>query len=487
MAARLSVAFVAIAAGVAAAETRPDYGGDAVGTLTAEPVSLDPAEARSHAELTVVGLVFDSLYRTGPDDAIEPQLAAALPADDGGKLRIRLRPDLKFHDGSALDADDVRASLRRLRKTAAAWVVAPIADVDVSGDDVLLTLQSGARAEDVAVLLAAPQAAITPGGKAPSAKAPVGSGPFAVVSVDRKGRKLELVASEAHVGGRPYLDRLELRWYDTDTGEARQFEDGKLALSARGTVEFPTTGAQPRYRAVEALGPATILSFVGFGGAHPKVTGDADFRRALHLAIARGAPKRGVEPTADPVPGAKLDKAMQGGDQAAAAEALERAAKRVPALAAGARGELTLEVLVDRSRLDDRKVAEKVVHALHTLDLKATITEVDADDLAGELAGADLWIGQLAAPGAAPQLLWGAIFEAGGDGWARARFEAGDFDADKARKRFDKQLPIVPLFHRALQINHRTDVHGLVFDKSGRICWADLFLHGKPAKSKKKK
>jgi MarR-like DNA-binding transcriptional regulator SgrR of sgrS sRNA len=159
----------------------------------------------------------------------------------------------------------------------------------------------------------------------------------------------------------------------------------------------------------------------------------------------------------------------------------------VPALSATARDELSLEVLVDRSRLDDRKAAEKVVRALHKLDLKATITEVDANDLDGKIAGADLWIGQLAVPGVAPQLLWGAAFEAGGDRWARARLEAGELDAAKARKRFEKQLPIVPLYHRALQVHHRTDVRGLVFDKSGRICWAELFLHGKPARSKRKK
>jgi MarR-like DNA-binding transcriptional regulator SgrR of sgrS sRNA len=480
-----------LASGIASAETPPDYGGELVGSLTGEPASFDPAEARSHSELTVVGLVFDSLYRTASDDEIVPHLAAALPVEDGGKLRIGLRRGLTFHDGTALDAGDVRASLRRLRKTSAAWLVAPIDTIEVAGDDLLLGLRAGADPRDVAVLLAAPQAAITAGGKAPSTKSPIGSGPFQVTEIDKKSRRISLRANDAHVAGRPYLDGLQLRWFETDTGEARQFEDGTLALSARGDVEFPNTGAQPRYRAERSPGPATVLTFVAFGGAHPKVTGDPDFRRALHLAIARGAPKEGIEPSADPVPealgGSKLAKSMQGGDLAAAREALERAAARVTALSGTARDELSLEVLVDRSRLDDRKAAEKVVRALHKLDLKATITEVDADDLDTEMAGADLWIGQLAAPGVAPQLLWGAAFEAGGDGWARARLEAGELDAAKARKRFEKQLPIVPLYHRALQVHHRTDVRGLVFDKSGRICWAELFLHGKPARSKRKK
>jgi peptide/nickel transport system substrate-binding protein len=494
VAARLAFALaVVLALAVrAGAETRPDYGGDLSGTLSGEPASLDPVEARSHAEITVIGLVFDTLYRATPEGKLVPHLAAALPEVAGLDVTIRLRRGLTFSDGSALDASDVVASLQRLAKSDAGWLLAPVDTIAASGDDVVLTLT--ADAPDLAALLAAPQSAITPRGAAPK-KTPIGSGPFSIDSIDRGRRRIVLVANDDHFAGRAYLDRLELRWYDDPDAEARQFEDGKLQLSARGATAF--SGAQPKYRSGVAEGPATVLSFVGFSRGHAAITGDVDFRRALHLAIARGglsSSGRGerVTPTADPVPadlgGEALDDDQRGGDTAAAAKALERAAKRVPALAAKRRAELSLEILVDKTRLDDREVAERVVRALDKLGLAATITELGAADLVAKIdqGDGDLWIGQLAPPGPTAALVWAAAFEAGGDSWARKQLAAGKLDAGKARTQFGERLPILPLLHRSVRIHHRDDVRGVGFDASSRLGFADLFLFGKPVKSKRK-
>jgi ABC-type transport system substrate-binding protein len=495
VAARLTSAVIAVAAAAATAwaETRPDYGGELVGALASEPASLDPVRAASHAEVTLAGLVFDTLYRTGDDGAVVPHLAAALPEADGGTLRIRLRRGVTFHDGRAVDAADVQASLRRLLKSGARWLLAPIDVIDVEAGDLVLSVQGDAAG--VAALLAAPQAAITPRGKAPTAKAMIGSGPFRVDTIDRARRRIALIASDDHFAGRPYVDRLELRWFDTDKGQARQFEDGKLHLSARGATEFD--GARPKYRAGVVEGPATILTYVGFGRAHKAVTFDPDFRRAVHLAIARrGLAVSGsgewVTPTADPLPeglgGQALPKNLLSGDRKAAAEALATAAARVPALGDKQRAELSLVILVDRSRLDDLEVARRVVFALKKLDLAATIEEVDAAQLSERVdrGEGELWIGQLAAAGAAPELLWGAAFEAGGDDWVRRQLAAGTFDAGKARQQFTDRLPIVPLLHRGIKLHHRSDVRGIGFDAATGVRWADLFFHGEPVKTKRK-
>lgn len=477
----------------AGAESRPEYGGELVGTLLGEPASLDPVHARSHAEVTVAGLVFDTLYRTTGDGVVVPHLAVAAPEAADGRLRIRLRPGVVFHDGSGLDADDVVASLERLQKSDAGWLLAPVTAIEASGGDLLLTVRG--EAPDLAALLAAPQAAIVPGGKAPRAKAPVGSGPFKLDSIDRGKRKIVLVGNGDHFGGVPYLERLELRWFDAGDAEPRQFEDGKLHLSARGPTVFP--GDLPKYRSEQADGPATLLTFVGFGRAHASVTGDKDFRRGLHLAIARGglsSSGRGerVTPTADPVPldlgGPDLDDDARGGDADAAAKALDRAAERVPALAASKRKDLSLEILVDRSRLDDHDVAARVVRALDRLGLAATITDLDADDFAARVAkrDADLWIGQCVAPGTTPTLLWGAAFAAGGDAWAARQLADGAIDDREARAEFQARMPIVPLLHRAVRIHHRSDVRGIGFDASSRVTFADLFFFGEPARSKRK-
>jgi ABC-type transport system substrate-binding protein len=345
---------------------------------------------------------------------------------------------------------------------------------------------------DLAAHLAAPQAAILPGGRPPRAT-PIGSGPFRVAGLDRGRRQLTLLAHDDHFRGRPYVDRVVLTWFDAGDAEPRQFEDGALHLSARGATVF--AGAQPKYRSDVAEAPATLLTYVGFGKAHAAVTADRDFRLAVHLAIARSglaSAGRGerVTPTAHPLPvdlgGDALPAALRSGDLDQAQRAMARAAGRVPALARARRGQLSLEILVDRTRLDDHDVAARVVRALDKLGIAATIADLDAAAFAARVArgDGDLWIGQLAAPGGAPGLVWGAAFAAGGDPWAARQLAAGPLDGAAARREFAARLPILPLMHRSVRLHHRADLRGLAFDASARLGFADVFFFGAPVASR---
>lgn len=480
---------VVLGSAPAAAEGRPRYGGAVEGTLLGEPVSFDPPLAQRHAELTVVELVFDTLYRIGPDGP-QPHVALALPAIEPGRARIAIRPGIKLHDGSVLTAADVAASLERVRTTPARWITAPIGPIRVDGDVVELALK--APVADLALLLSLPQTAITRGGKPPGER-PVGSGPFAVDRVDRKQHRLILRAFDDHFAGRPYLDQLALRWHDTPDGEARRFEKGDAQLSARGAAAF--TGAQPKYRAAEVEGPAALLVFVGFGRKHMDVTADRGFRRALDLALARGALTsigwgERVVPSRLPVPveaGAPPLSALGRADDLPAARlALANAARRVKALDRTRLPALVLEILVEDTRPDDREVAERVARALTKLGIKSVIAPVSAQALRDRVrrGDGDLWIGHLVAPVGLTPAWWGAAFAAGGDPWAEQQLATGALAPAAAEKAFGERLPIVPLAFRAVRIWHRSDVRGLRFDTSGRPCLADLFLFGDPVRTR---
>ena len=56
-----------------------------------------------------------------------------------------------------------------------------------------------------------------------------------------------------------------------------------------------------------------------------------------------------------------------------------------------------------------------------------------------------------------------------------------------ARREFQKRLPVVPLFHRALRIHHRRNLRGLAFDPIARPSFADIFVHGGGAPGKREK
>lgn len=477
------------------AEGRPRYGGGVEGALLGAPVTLDPPLAQSHAEMSAIGLVFDTLYRVGSDGVVVPHLAAALPVVQKDSVRIAIRKDVLFHDGSLLGVADVVASLERARTTPSRWALAAVASIkaDLDPNSLAIELLLKAPQEDLATMLALPLTAITKGGKAPGEK-PVGTGAFVVETFDRRAKKLLLRAFDDHFAGRPYLDRLTLRWYDTPDGEARQYETGTAQLSARGVAAF--TSAKPRYKANDVEGPAALLVFVGFGRKHADVTAERRFRRALDLALSRtqftsvGSGER-VTASRLPLPieaGAPpLASSEATADLAAAKAALAEAAARVKTLAPAQIGKLTLEVLYEDTRPDDRQIAERVAYALTKLGIKSVITAVPAHVLRDRVrrGDCDLWIGQAGAPVTAATAWWGLAFAAGNDLWAEQQLASGSIDRAEAIKVFGVRLPVVPLVFRAVRMWHRTDVRGLGFDATGRPDLADLFYSGDPAKPPK--
>ena len=81
--------------------------------------SLDPALVWREAHGEVVPNVFETLTRATEGAAIVPWLAAEYAAEDGARrFRFRLREGLRFHDGRAVTARDVRYSFERLLQCA---------------------------------------------------------------------------------------------------------------------------------------------------------------------------------------------------------------------------------------------------------------------------------------------------------------------------------------------------------------------------------
>ncbi|GAA3195805.1 MULTISPECIES: ABC transporter substrate-binding protein [Streptomyces] len=87
-------------------------------SLYAEPYTLDYALAYDYPPNTVLANVCEQLMRVTPDHRIEPGLAVGYERPDPRTLVYTLRPDVRFHDGTTMTADDVVASLERHRKPA---------------------------------------------------------------------------------------------------------------------------------------------------------------------------------------------------------------------------------------------------------------------------------------------------------------------------------------------------------------------------------
>jgi len=110
---------------------------DIVVGMQLEPPHLDPTSAAAGAiDSVLYSNVFEGLTRFGSDGSINPGLARSWDiSEDGLTYTFHLADGVKFHDGTTMDAEDVKFSLDRARAEDSAnaqkGLFAGIASVDV--------------------------------------------------------------------------------------------------------------------------------------------------------------------------------------------------------------------------------------------------------------------------------------------------------------------------------------------------------------------
>ncbi len=83
-----------------------------------DPQTLDPHAIALLYHSRISTQVYESLVNRGRDFALEPSLAVSWQAVDPRTWRFRLRPNVRFHDGTPFNADDAVFSIERaLAKT----------------------------------------------------------------------------------------------------------------------------------------------------------------------------------------------------------------------------------------------------------------------------------------------------------------------------------------------------------------------------------
>lgn len=86
---------------------------------SADIVTLDPANHRSRVTEGVIHNMYDAVLTRTVDMKVVPELAESLRQLDATTYEMRLRPGIRFHDGSELTAEDVKFTFDRLTKDGA--------------------------------------------------------------------------------------------------------------------------------------------------------------------------------------------------------------------------------------------------------------------------------------------------------------------------------------------------------------------------------
>jgi ABC-type transport system substrate-binding protein len=216
------------------------------------------------------------------DGQVGPGLALEWDeSPDGLTWRFRLRQGLTFHDGSALTASDLKESLEGQLSAPGPFGVTPglrdVRSVEASNATELVVR----LARPSSLLLEALAHVQVATGSDPSAHA----GPYMPVS--RETGRIVLEAFDGYYRGRPNIQRIELRSYQTPRtawGGLMRNEIDFLYEVAPEAVEFLQAGTD--VQEFSFLRPYAYL--VGFNLRHPAL-GRREVRRALGMAVDRPA------------------------------------------------------------------------------------------------------------------------------------------------------------------------------------------------------
>lgn len=236
------------------------------------PLLNDPLADPAGRDL--IALVFEGLLRIGADGLLEPALAESYEVDETGTTYLfRLRQDVAWHDGQPLTADDVVFTLRTLQvleqpgepALAAAWQDILVDRLDDYTVRATLTapFASFPALARVPILPAHLLAGSSPDSwsTAPFATSLVGTGPYRLAELREDGAVL--TANERYHSGRPYIDRVELRFIaGVEAAQAALNRGDVTAFGARLTPQLAALDLPGTLSAAEVpLDEYATLSF----------------------------------------------------------------------------------------------------------------------------------------------------------------------------------------------------------------------------------
>ncbi|CAN7680898.1 ABC transporter substrate-binding protein [Bosea sp. LjRoot9] len=174
--------------------------------LVNEPSSLDPQVQWNPDSYYVYRNIFDNLVTRDDKGEIVPQVAASWKYLSDTEIEFELRPDITFHDGSKLTAEDVAYSVKRITDpkfgSPQLGQFDKITDATALSPTKLKLTTNGAYPALLAQLVKlsiVPKAIVEAVGKDAFNLKPVGSGPYKFEAWQR-GVQVSLVRNDAYWG-----------------------------------------------------------------------------------------------------------------------------------------------------------------------------------------------------------------------------------------------------------------------------------------------
>ncbi|MDR3120511.1 MAG: peptide ABC transporter substrate-binding protein [Clostridiales bacterium] len=314
-----AVAETTQAAATQAAETAGGASGSSASAVInlmfpTEVTTLDPSNLNGNPDSTVLGAVYEGLYRTDEANNVVPGVADAMPeiSSDGLTYTIKLRPGVKWSNGDAVTAGDFVYSWQELIKTENAYlysfiiqgIIANAAEI-ASGEMDAAAL--GVKAIDDATLevsLVAPTpyftslltfAPLYPKNAAfaaekgktygTSSENAVYNGPFIIENWDQNSLSMDLRKNPAYTGGNAAKsENIHYEVIKVASTALNLYDAGQLdAAELTGEIASQSVN-NPDYQAFNT-GTITYIRMNQERTGNATVLANADLRKALALGI----------------------------------------------------------------------------------------------------------------------------------------------------------------------------------------------------------
>ena len=263
-----------------------------------DAVSMDPCQAYDFVSNLVVPTITEQLFRMNPAGQLTPNLAASYDLSDPGRLVLKIRSGVRFHDGTPMTPEDVAFSLQRNlspKTSLLNYYYQHVAYIAVTGSDEVTVFM---KRPDIQFLNAlstnaggvTSKAFVQKWGKqfgSPQVGS-MGTGPYRFVSWD-KGSSFTVARNPDYWNGVVVPRKVE-------TFTVRVISDETTLLAALRTGELDGQMGQLSGRGVQSLASATNInqyrtssgggSLLSFNVLRAPWN-DARVRQALSLVIPR--------------------------------------------------------------------------------------------------------------------------------------------------------------------------------------------------------
>ena len=270
--------------------------------LAEDPDILDPTLARTYVGRIVFSSICDKLFDIDEKLNIVPQLALGQETSGDGKtVTIKLRPDVKFHDGEPMDAEAVKFSLERHLTMQGSFrkpELAAVEKIEVADPQTVRLLLKApfspliAQLSDRAGMIVSPKAAQAAGDK--FGLNPVCAGPFKFVERIQQDRIVVEKFADYWNKDNVFLDRIVYRPIVESTVRLANLKSGSLDVIERAlATDLKEIKADPKLK----LATQTEIGYQGLtlnlangdAGKNGPFAKGPKVQQALELSLDRAA------------------------------------------------------------------------------------------------------------------------------------------------------------------------------------------------------